>query len=189
MNRQLQRTTAQDRPPLRLISLMLVVLLAVIGQAYALQDKKPAGPNAPRAAYERFKTLEGKWQGKSTKGWDEAITFKTIAGGSVVVENSFDAHPNETMMTMYHLDGDRLLLTHYCVAKNQPRLLATSFSDDGRTITFTFQDGTNLPSRNRGHMDKVVYKFGDDNHFTAQWTWYQDGAEKWLEEINYERSK
>jgi hypothetical protein len=119
----------------------------------------------------------------------KTINFKTVAGGSVVVETSFDAHPNETMMTMYHVDGDRLLLTHYCIAKNQPRLLATSFSDDGKSITFTFLDGTNLISRNRGHMDKVVYRFIDDNHITSRWTWYQDGEEKWLEEIHYERIK
>lgn len=38
-------------------------------------------------------------------------------------------------------------------------------------------------------MDKVVISFVDDTHFTSQWTWYQDGKEKWLEEIKYERVK
>ncbi len=143
--------------------------------------------NPARAAFERFKKLAGEWTGTSTKGWKESIRFQTIAGGTVVTETSFDAHPNETMMTMFHLDGDRLMLTHYCVAKNQPRLLATSFEDDGRKITFTFLDGTNMPSRNRGHMDKVVFRFVDDNHMTSQWTWYQDGKESWMEEISLER--
>jgi hypothetical protein len=103
------------------------------------------------------------------------------------VGNSFDAHPNETMMTMYHLDGERLMLTHYCVAKNQPRLVATSFSDDGKTVTFTFLDGTNLPSRDRGHMDKVIIRFVDNNHVISQWSWYQNGKESWMEEIQLER--
>ncbi|NUO81446.1 hypothetical protein HUU05_15320 [candidate division KSB1 bacterium] len=140
-----------------------------------------------QAAFARFKKLVGKWQGTSTKGWEEVVHFKTIARGSVVVENSFDAHPNETMMTMFHLDNDRFMLTHYCVAGSQPRLAATAFEEDGRKITFTFLDATNLPSRDKGHMDKAVFHFLDDNHFTAQWTWYQEGKENWMEEIRMER--
>ncbi len=140
-----------------------------------------------RIAFERFKKLAGEWNGKSTKGWEERVRFQAIAGGTVVVETSFDAHPNETMMTMFHLDSDRLMLTHYCVAKNQPRLLATSFEDDGRKVTFTFLDGTNMTSRNRGHMDKAIFRFIDDNHVSSQWTWYQDGKESWMEEITLER--
>jgi hypothetical protein len=155
--------------------------------ATSSQQKSTSTPALAQAGFERFKKLEGKWLGRSTKGWEETINFKTIAKGSVVVENSFDAHPNETMMTMFYLDGDRLMLTHYCVARNQPRLEATAFEDEGRTITFTFRDATNLPSRDKGHMDKAVFRFVDDDHFSSQWTWYQDGKENWMEEIKCER--
>ena len=139
------------------------------------------------AAFERFRALSGRWQAKSTKGWEEDMKARVIAAGSVVVMNSFDAHPDEEMLTTLVLDEDRLLLTHYCVARNQPRLEATEISKDGRRVTFTFVDGTNLPSRDRGHMDKAVYHFEDDDRFTSRWTWYQDGKEKWMEEIRYRR--
>jgi len=142
-----------------------------------------------QAAFERLKKLEGKWLGRSTKGWAEPITFKTIAQGSVVHESSFESQPNEAMATMYYLDGKRLLLTHYCVSKTQPRLQATAFDEGGRKVTFTFLDGTNLPSRDKGHMDKAVYNFLDDDHFMVRWTWFQDGKEQWLEEIKYERAR
>ena len=88
---------------------------------------------------------------------------------------------------MYHMDGDRLLLTHYCEAGNQPRLVASSIEDGARTVTFTFLDATNLPSRDHGHMDKAILRFLDDDHFSSRWTWYQDGEETWMEEIVYER--
>jgi hypothetical protein len=65
-------------------------------------------PELARATFEKFTKLNGDWIGSSTKGWKEKVSFKTIAQGSVVVENSFDAHPNETMMTMFYLDNDRL---------------------------------------------------------------------------------
>jgi hypothetical protein len=80
-------------------------------------------------------------------------------------------------------------LTHDCVAKNQPRLVATSFEDNAKNITFTFLDATNLPSRDNGHMDKAVFKLIDENTMKVQWTWYQNGNENWMEEIKMERLK
>jgi hypothetical protein len=164
----------------------LGAFIILVAAATCAADK-PANPDASKQAYEKFKALAGTWQGKSTKGWNEQIQFNILAGGSAVEERSFDAHPGETMLTIVHMDGDRLMLTHYCAAKNQPRLLATSISADGNTIEFTFLDATNLPSREKGHMDKAVFHFIDDRHFTTKWTWYQDGKEKWLEEIRMER--
>ena len=140
-----------------------------------------------KTAFERLKTLAGEWRGKSTKGWTEKIQYDVIAGGSVLMERSFGAHPNEWMTTMIHLDGDRLLLTHYCIAQNQPRLVATKVSGDGSQITFEFLDGTNLKSRDQGHMDKVVFNVLSKDRFTAKWSWYQDGKESWMEEIEHRR--
>jgi hypothetical protein len=93
------------------------------------------------------------------------------------------------MLTVFHLDGGRLMLTHYCVARNQPRLVATAISPDLSTITFTFRDGTNLPSREAGHMDQAVYRIEGKDRYTSRWTWSQDGKERWMEEIRYVRRK
>jgi hypothetical protein len=140
-----------------------------------------------RAFYERFKALSGRWAGRSTRGWEERITFQVVAGGSAVMETSFDAHPNETMVTLFSLDLGRLALTHYCVAGNQPHLQATRFSPERGEVTFTFRDGGNLVSRDRGHMDQAMFRFLDGGRMTSRWTWYQDGAERWMEEIEYRR--
>jgi hypothetical protein len=148
-----------------------------------------ATPELSRAAFERFKALAGTWEAKSTKGWDERLTYEVIAGGSAVLETSIDAHPGETMATVFYMDGDRLLLTHYCVAKNQPRLETTFFQDGGRTVVFTFRDGANIPTRDRGHMDRAVFTFEGPNRLKSRWTWYEDGQEKWMEEIVQTRSR
>ena len=146
-----------------------------------------AAPVDAQALFARIKSLEGRWHGKSTKGWEETNRVQVIAGGSVVMFTSFDAHPGETMVTMFHVDGDRLLLTHYCVAKNQPRLVATSYDEATATVTFEYLDGTGLPSRDKGHMDKMVMTFVDSKRYVSRWTWYQNGQERWLEEINRTR--
>lgn len=163
-----------------------VIGVGVVAPAPVFGQESGALPAA--AVFDRLKALEGRWVGRSTKGWEEAVQFQTIAAGSVVLHQSFDAHPGEKMMTMFYLHEGRLMLTHFCVSGNQPRLAATQFEDDGRTVTFTFHDATGIASRDQGHMDKLVYRFIDEDHVTAQWTWYQDGSENWLEEIRLERT-
>lgn len=140
-----------------------------------------------RSLFDRLKQLEGSWKGKSTKGWEATKSIRVIASGSVVMATSFDAHPGEAMATMYHLDGDRLLLTHYCVAKNQPRLIATSYDSTEHTATFEYLDATGISSRDQGHMDKLILRFKDAGSYHARWTWYAKGSERWLEDIEYIR--
>ncbi len=167
-----------------------IIGIATVLMVVALQT--PAADRAKQAMethslFETFLGLAGEWRGKSTKGWDEVIRIKAIAGGSVVVVNSFDAHPGEEMLTTIHPDGERLMLTHYCIAGNQPTLALTSVNPRGDELTFTFQSATNLSSRDQGHMDKVIYRFHSDDHFSSRWTWFQDGEESWMEEIQYRR--
>lgn len=148
------------------------------GLPLRLVERGPA-----REAFERFLALTGTWRGRSTRGWTDTVEIELMAAGTAVASTArFEgALP---MLTVWHVDGDRLLLTHYCEARNHPRLEATRFAPD--EVEFTFLDGTNLPSRERGHMDRAVFRFADGT-FSSRWTWYQDGRESWMEEIAYER--
>jgi hypothetical protein len=151
----------------------------------------PSSTSRAAAAFEKLKALEGDWDSYSTKGWSGDMSLRVIARGSAIVATSHfeEAHPGETMLSVFHLDGDRLLLTHYCVARNQPRLEATEIGPDLATIRFTFRDATNLSSRDAGHMDKAVYRIEGLDRFASRWTWYQKGKESWMEEIRYERHR
>jgi len=80
------------------------------------------------------------------------------------------------MISMFNLDGGRLLLTHYCSAGNQPRMVASA-SPDGKTITFDFLDATNLASPDAGHMNRVVVSILDANHHTEEWIYNDHGKE------------
>jgi hypothetical protein len=81
------------------------------------------------------------------------------------------------MVSMYHMDDNRLLMTHYCAAQNQPRM-AAEVSADGKTITFNFIDGTNLTSKHNAHMHSMVLTVVDQNHITEKWTFTGDGKEQ-----------
>jgi hypothetical protein len=167
-------------------AILSAICFAGLVSADSPKETDKSNPNSAKKAFEKLKTsLVGDWEGKSTKGWTERV----IAGGSVLMEVSYGAHPDDWMATMYYMDGDRLMLTHYCAAKNQPRLVAIGFTDELKTLTFAFVDGTNIPTRDKGHMDKVQIKLTDKDHFSSRWTWYQDGKEKWLEDIEHRRIK
>ena len=164
-------------------------LLLVLILAASIPADAALSPEGSRALYDRIKLLAGDWEGKSTKGWTDINHVEVIAGGSAVMFTSFDAHPNERMATMVHLDGDRLLLTHYCMAKNQPRLIATSFDPKTGEALFEFLDGTGMKSRDTGHMDKLVLRLKDTDRFHERWTWYANGQERWLEDIEFRRER
>jgi hypothetical protein len=143
-------------------SLRLALLLLLLTATAAFAQ------SAAQKTFDQLKSLNGSWDGKSSDGKPVQVTFRDTAGGSALMSeiHGMDA---ENMISMFHLDGpNRLMLTHYCGAGNQPRMTATT-SSDGKTITFDFLDGTNL-SAGPGHMQRVVFTVVDANHHTEDWT-------------------
>jgi len=129
-----------------------------------------------RQTFAQVKSLDGTWSGTTTEGQPVKVTFRDISGGSAVMSEIEGMHAHD-MVSMIHLDNNRLLLTHYCGAGNQPRMQAT-VSPDGKSISFDFVDGTNIPSPEAGHMEKVVFAIADANHHTETWTFVDHGKSK-----------
>jgi hypothetical protein len=82
------------------------------------------------------------------------------------------------MLTVYYMDGKRLLLTHYCMAGNQPRMEARAFNAATGELQFEFLDATNLADAAAGHMRNATLRFVDDNHIAADWRFYESGKLK-----------
>jgi len=141
----------------------LFVLLTV--PAFAQTDAK--------ATFDHLKALNGNWEGKASNGTVVKLVFRSTSGGSALVSEILG---DENMISVFHLDNDRLLMTHYCAAGNQPRMQASG-SPDGKTVTFKFVDGTNMASPKAGHMNSLVINMPDADHHTEDWTFVQDGKE------------
>jgi len=164
-----------------MLKLFSALLIAVGAHA-----ESPVDANA---LFARIKTLAGEWQDKSTKGWTAGVQIRVIARGSAVLfESTFPDDRDAGMATLMYVDKGRLLLTHYCEAKNQPTLVASAVSADGNRIEFTFLSGTGMKSRDDGHMDKFVMSLQDENSYRSRWTWYSNGKEQWLEDIEHRRA-
>ncbi len=132
--------------------------------------------NAAQKSFDQLKTLTGSWEGKNSQGMPLHVTFEDTANGSALMTQIHGVHGPENMVSMIHMDGSRLVLTHYCSAGNQPRMAATA-SPDGKTVTFDFFDATNLSSLDTGHMQRLVITMPDGNHHTEAWTFIDHGKE------------
>jgi hypothetical protein len=65
--------------------------------------------------------------------------------GHTVMHEMTRSDTPEDPITTFTVDGDRLLMTHYCDAGNQPHMVGM-ISPDGKTIAFDFLNVANLQS-------------------------------------------
>jgi hypothetical protein len=152
---------------------MLVPALFALGLS-ARADEKGTSANARR--FEALKTLAGDWVaiGKDGKPTDTLhSSIRVTAAGNTVQETLFPGSDHE-MVTMYHLDGAELVLTHYCMLGNQPRMRAEP-GEDVNKIVFKFIDGTNLKSNDEHHMHQATLTIDGKDRFKAVWVSCKDG--------------
>ena len=123
-------TKSMTRPVRKLQIIMLALTFATAAYAQTEAQK----------AFSTLKTLPGTWEGSGMEGADSnapvRVDFKITGDGSAIM-SEIQGHAD--MISMFHMDGDRLLLTHYCSVGNQPRMQASA-SPDGKTLTFKFVD-------------------------------------------------
>jgi hypothetical protein len=151
-------------------------ILAAVAIVAALISTAALGQSDAQKSFAQLKSLAGTWQGKNIQGMPLEVSFRETAGGSALM-SEIHGHGPENMISMFHLDGpNRLMLTHYCGAGNQPRMQATT-SADGKTFTFDFVDATNLASPDAGHMQRVVFAIIDTDHHTEDWTFVDHGKQ------------
>jgi hypothetical protein len=124
--------------------------------------------------FDRMRGLTGAWEG--TLEWSGGrtgsgklrVNYRLTGAGSALVEDLLMTESDiPTMTSVYHLDGADLRMTHYCAAKNQPRLKATSIDDATESATFTFVDVTNA-SANPSYVDGFSIHIIDSDHLNLK---------------------
>lgn len=152
-------------------------------------------------SFDKLKTLAGSWQGAVTTepkqpDWENSkplqVTLRVTSRGNALVHEMQEAgtaddptrydHP----VTMFYLDGNRLLLTHYCDAGNRPRMAAKA-SPDGKTVEFDFVDVAG--DLQHGHMQHAMFTVIDANHHTEDWTYLMPGDKPVHAHFDLQRTK
>lgn len=155
------------------LGLMLALSLSAAAQSVA-------DPSDAQKSFDTLKTLAGSWEGRVTSVPPDAdiegkpihATLRVTSMGNAIMHEMTGAGRPDDPITMLYLDGDRLLLTHYCDAGNRPRMTG-KMSPDGKTVEFEFLDVAG--STQYGHMHHAVFTLIDANHHTEDWTYMQPG--------------
>lgn len=151
-----------------------LMLLLALTAASRGNDKPAAKPTHP--GLERLKKLAGTWvmADKDGKPTDQVVSvFKVTAGGSAVIETIFPGQAHE-MVSVYHADGKDLVMTHYCVLGNQPRMKADPKAPANQFV-WKFVGGTNLDPAKDKHMHEGTLTLVDDDHLVMAGVAWEDG--------------
>ena len=142
---------------------------AEIGAA-SRADSQPASS----LVFERLASLVGEWKGVQD-GTEMRVTYTLVADGSTLMEE-FRPVNGPAMVTMFSVDGDRLLATHYCSAKNQPQMATEAIADgSGKSVAFSLVRVTGLRSPGAWHNTGLTVTLEDQDHLTQKWTYLSDG--------------
>jgi len=163
----------------RNLGLVLVTVLMTLLSCSVVAAR--ANNSVAPAAFEQLKTLVGEWEGNSSAG-KVNVTYTLVSGDSALMERLKSANEPE-MITMYTLDGDHILITHYCSAGNQPQMKTEMITGKPGKYTFTLLRVNGMKSQNEGHMVGLVLTLSDKDHLTQEWTYEDKGktlAEKFL---------
>lgn len=134
------------------------------------------GQSGAAAGFDKLKSLAGEWQAILSDGKVHKVLYQIASGGSALVETLMP--PDEpSMMSIYHVDGDKLVMTHYCSAGNQPRMRAVVTGTDIKSLNFKFVGATNLAKSSDGHMHGLTITFKDKDQIRHTWTWREGGKE------------
>ncbi len=160
------------------VTLTALLTLASAAAVLALAPAKPHSAPAKAGAaacFEKLKSFVGDWYRTDDKTKEEtlALRFKLTAGGSVLEEIEMPDSSNE-MLTMYHMDGSKLVLTHYCAIGNEPHMQATAASKPSK-IVFECAGGGNMKSEKDMHMHGLTVYPVDKDHLKTVWTLAQNG--------------
>jgi hypothetical protein len=191
----------------RTIILVGALLFVAAG---ALAQEKPDQPAKPGKAdqaadtnpgFEKLKQLAGEWiaaddasppasekkDEKTAEAPAPICIYRTVSAGTAVQETLFPGTPHE-MVTMYHLDGANIVLTHYCALGNQPKMRAEASTDPAKLV-FKFAGGTNVNPEKDAHMHDLTLTFVAPDRLRAEWTHYADGKSTGVKTFEMLRKK
>jgi hypothetical protein len=155
--------------------------LLVASLAVAALAETPA-----ERTFAALKKLSGTWvHGKGKDSFK--VIYKVTGGGATLIETQFPGMGHE-MVTIYHLDGpDKLVLTHYCAAKNQPSMRLLPGATE-KEFKFDFVSGTNMKPTDM-HIHTVRYRILDKDHIISEWQAYANGKPSLTEKFDLHRAK
>src|SRR6266704_4087533 len=157
---------------------LTILIILVAAAAIVLPQEMPmpmpktaAAQSDAQKAFEKLKTLAGSWQG-SVMGMSVQATIRVTSRGNAILHEVTSSGMPDNPITMIYVDGDRLLLTHYCDSGNRPRMEG-KISPDGNSVTFDFLDVSGRTEE--FFMHDAMFTMVDADHHIEAWTYSLHG--------------
>jgi hypothetical protein len=150
-----------------LVPAVLVIATAMSG------EPTPRAITESAAAFKQLASLAGEWQAIQD-GAPVKETYTLTANGTVLMSETKPAN-SEAMITMFTVDGDHLIATHYCVAGNQPQMVTGVPGDLEKGVTFSLERVTGMKTPEDWHNTGLTVTLDDKDHMTQQWTYLYKG--------------
>jgi hypothetical protein len=131
-----------------------------------------ADPAAREALFAPLRALEGRWVNEDDPEATVAAEFGVGSAGSALREIMFPGSAHE-MTNMYTLDGDAVVMTHYCASGNQPHMRATAL--EGNRMTFRSTGVSDLNAADEVYMGEMTLVFVDADHVEQHWSALEQG--------------
>jgi hypothetical protein len=117
-------------------------------------------------AFDRLASVKGEWKGDAF-GVPTTLIYTLTANGSALMEQCRPEQGHK-MITMFTVDGDHLIATHYCSAKNQPQMATSAIADADKPLAFSLVRVTGLKSEDDFHNTGLTVVQEDDDHLTQE---------------------
>jgi hypothetical protein len=151
----------------------LCVLIAMGGALLLPAQTRPQDRTKSEAVFKQLKRLVGIWEAVQD-GVRVTETYTLTANGSALMAETKPGN-DPAMITMFTVDGDHLIATHYCAARNQPQMETDIPDDLQKGVTFSIVRVTGMKTPDDWHNTGVMIKLDDADHMTQQWTYLYKG--------------
>jgi len=152
---------------------MAVLGIIGVGLFVAASTAFAADKTKSEEAFDRLATLKGEWSGEQ-EGVKVSVIYTLTANDSALMEE-FRPEKGAVMITMFTVDGDHLIATHYCSAKNQPQMITSAVTDGQKPLAFSLARVTGLKSPDDWHNTGLTVIQEDNDHLTQEWTYESKG--------------
>jgi len=166
-------------------ALLICVVMAIVCRTSFAQT--PAPPSEAQKAFDNMKKLAGTWQG-TIMGISINVTIRLASSGTAILHeaNTDGGRPPNHEITMFYVEGDRLLATHYCDGANRARFEG-KMSPDGKMNEFNLLDVAG--STRGGLVKRMAFTVIDENKHLVEFTFIRPDGKPIDLRGEFERTK
>jgi hypothetical protein len=165
--------------------LLICLVMAMCCATAVAQTTNP--PSEAQKAFDNMKKFAGSWQG-TIMGISINVTIRLASSGTAILHEATTegGRPPNHEITMFYVEGDRLLATHYCDGGNRARFEG-KVSPDGKMSEFNLLDVAG--STKGGLVKRMAFTVNGENKHVVEFTFIKPDGKPIDLRGEFERTK